>query len=399
MISNNYYNKVYIQITTYKQYSKLKEDMNHEKEIIKRFSQPDDNTKFICSICLNTKSKYDDYGKPECNKRKTKSCPICQKGVHYRWEGLAEKLKPEKCEVKEKAIRMSDHTSSTKTVQTSQTDVTQGLNLLNEVLTVFQSKKQICVEKEKYNKTVIVKDACVETESWRIKTDIKPKLTISKVYHISIAESNVAENNKFTIVNCSQPQRDRNSQYSIDLIKHKSSSIPQMKLEELKHSLKEKTKSKDAIEEVNRMFATVRKNALLESTDDGNRPLIRSGPRVLPVVRVNKKHGHDMTCGSKLRFSYDRREEKRVEEKHCKCCQTNNYLLSSGDSLIKPSCHCQQRTCEKVCGKGGHVSHCHTGCRQYHDVCDHCCQRFKDNRCHHHVCYEDTNDGDSCASS
>ncbi|CAG5053042.1 unnamed protein product [Parnassius apollo] len=373
--------------------------MNHEKEIAKRFIRNDDNTKFICSICLNAKSKCNDNKKPECNKRKSKSCPICQRGLENGVQISSEnKLKLNKSDVKEKPARvMSNHlNSNTKTVQTSQTDVSHGLNLLNEVLTVFQSKKKLPIEKENHGKTVIVKDASVATEYLLSNKEIKPKLTVSKIFRLSIEDSIVNGNNNFTIVNYSQPQRNKNSQYSIDLSKHKSSSIPQMKLEELKNSLKEKAKSKDAIEEVNRMFATVKKNAVVESLGDTNRPMIRNGPRVLPVVKTKT---YENECSNNTCTIDDNNSgfRKAKEIQNCKFCQTNNYLLSSGDFLLNPdSCH--QIISDKMCSKCIHMVKCrHHNYRQIHDVCQHCCQRCMENRCHHNYC-EENHDGDSCTS-
>lgn len=351
MIPNNYNcKKVHIQITTYTKQESEK-NMNHEKEIAKSFMRSDSGAKFICSICLNTKPKSDEIVKLECNKRRWRSCPICHKDFDLRCETSTDStLIHNKCEVgmKPVCIPTNQRALSTKIVQTSETDVSQGLNLLNEVLTVFQNKKHLCIEKEKHTKTVIVKDASVETENLLDKKYIQPKLTVSQVFSVSIDENVVSAKNKFTIVNCSQPRRYVTSQYSIDLIKHKSSSIPQMKLEELKHSLKEKTRSKDAIEEVNRMFATVRNNTLRERIDEANRPLIRHGPRVLPVVKTeNKAYVNEVSS-------------------NCKFCQTNNYLLSSGDSFGKAMC------CKSINDRTECVNkmRCYKCCLHSRDICE-----------------------------
>ncbi|CAH0716892.1 unnamed protein product, partial [Brenthis ino] len=262
--------------------------------------------RFICSICLNKHSSKEDMRYTESCKRKSKSCPICQKNNG--------KAGDKERDAQEVGI-------NGKNVQTSQPDVTQGLNLLNEVLTVFQNKKQSEIKKDK-SKTIILKDACVGTER------ITPKLSVSKMFLYSI-EENGNNSGKCEVINC---QPESKSQFSIDLFKHKSSSIPQMKLDELKNSLRQKKTSKDAIEEVNRIFATVRK---LDTTDP-NRPMIRNGPRVLPVVKIENK------------FS----ENDDAATLKCNC---QNYKMSSGDSF--ECCHKNKRNDETfyMCC---HYQHC-----------------------------------------
>ncbi|XP_049882427.1 uncharacterized protein LOC126378278 [Pectinophora gossypiella] len=252
-------------------------------------------------------------------------CPICSKNCDYCSRNRNAVCNNGKINIdtKEKGEDTEKLESSSKDVQTSQADLSQGLNLLNEVLTVFQTKKlDIPKEPSITNcRTKICKDAGVETE-FPVKTFYKTKLSMSKVFKYSINEEKVNEHPKFMIVNSSQPEMMK-SQYSINLNRYKSSSIPQMKLEELKHSLKEKTKSKDAIEEVNRMFATVGKYNN-ESLDDSNRPVVRTGPRVLPVVKT-KNFENPAKKDSLCQLGCARKIS-------CKCCQTSNYYLSCGDS-------------------------------------------------------------------
>lgn len=328
MIPSTDYRKVHIYITT----------LNHKRLEIKELRAMNDTrsrhckqvpNKFICSICLNTKPG-DEKIVNDGEKRKTKSCPICQKSDDTKT-------------VFNNNVSKIDGPTN-KVVQTSQTDVTQGLNLLNEVLTVFQSKKQL---EQKTVKTLIFKDASVSTDY--CAADLRPKLSVSKIFQFSIEENKNKDNNTFLIVNCCQPDVVTKSLYSINLRKHKSSSIPQMKMEELKNSLKEKTKSKDAIEEVNRMFATVRRNDK-ESVDDTNRPMIRHGPRVLPVVKtenVNRREPSDES-------------EEIIRRRSCKCCQTNNYLMSGGDSSREIKCCYTRNEREKEkCDKGIYMLCCH----------------------------------------
>ncbi|CAF4742772.1 unnamed protein product [Pieris macdunnoughi] len=106
---------------------------------------------------------------------------------------------------------------------------TEDINeIISEVLNVFKSKK-------------FKKDATTNTDK---------KLVVSKTFHLSINSV------------CDYPQTI------------KSSSIPQMKTE-----LKQRhVKHRDPIAEVNRMFANV----------NLNRPTVRNGPRILPVVKTDR---------------------------------------------------------------------------------------------------------------
>lgn len=307
MISSQDYKKVRIHTTLKRKHLELK-DLK-EMDYMRARNCKEVPNKFICSICLNTKPNNDENN-IESEKRKTTSCPVCKKSDDT--QTVFRNKDPKK-----------DIDPICKVVQTSQTDVTQGLNLLNEVLTVFQSKKQL---EQKVMKTVIYKDASVATDVCVKVADLRPKLSVSKIFNFSIEEDIKRDNNKFMIINSCQPDVGTKSQHSTNLTKRKSSSIPQMKMEELKNSLKEKTKSKDAIEEVNRMFATVRRNDR-DSVDDTNRPMVRHGPRVLPVV---KTYENDM-----------------CRKRSCKCCQTNNYILSSGDSSREIECHHSKNEREK----------------------------------------------------
>lgn len=346
--------KVEIHVTSYKKdnlttdLTKMNEDKNMRSSKL--------NHKFICSICL--KSKPEDTT-DEHYKINSKPCPICQKGRDFCKENVqseAEKMhykteKEQKTKVSNKdKDRPKSMNTETKSVQTVQTD----LNLLNEVLTVFQSKKTEQVK----SKTVLLKDASVSTNNVRY---LYAKLSVSKVFQFSIDHNKANENGKF-IVMSSKGDDCRSS--NIDLIiTHKSSSIPQMKLEELKYCLKEKTKSKDAIEEVNRMFATVKRN--YKNNDNLNRPSIRSGPRLLPVVETNADHN------AKHLLS-------------CKCCQTYN-CMSSGDPIkcyqpkenersVQTKC-CHTKESEK-CVKCVYMLCCHyKNCRQMQAgvmICEKC---------------------------
>ncbi|KOB78603.1 Uncharacterized protein OBRU01_01740 [Operophtera brumata] len=223
--------------------------------------------------------------------------------------------KTEKVQKTKESIKDKDRPNKkteTKSVQTVQTDLNKNLNLLKEVLTVFQSKK---IEQVK-SKTVILKDASVSTNNVR---NLTSKLSISKVFQVSIDRNKTNEEGKF-IVTSSKVDDCRSSNMDL-ILTHKSSSIPQMKLEELKYRLKEKTKSKDTIEEVNRMFATVGRNH--KNNDSLNRPSLRSGPRLLPVVETNadRNEKHLKRCGTEIARNHS-----------CKCCQTYN-CMSSGDSI------------------------------------------------------------------
>ncbi|CAH2084154.1 unnamed protein product [Euphydryas editha] len=301
--------------------------------------------RYICSICLNQKPLRDDKN-IECDKRKSKSCPICQKNCNYEYDcAVQNDYKSNERDDKQEKYG--------KIVQTSQADVTQGMSLLNEVLTVFQSKKQSEIKKDKC-KTIIMKDASVNTED--CKKDFS-KLTVSDVFYFTIEKNNETHDSKFEILNC-RPETTKVSQFSIDLMHRKSSSIPQMKLEELKKSLKEKNKSKDAIEEVNRMFATVRKCEVNEKFGTPNRPMIRSGPRVLPVVKTPNENA----------------DAKNKPANNCRYCQTN-YKMSSGDTF-----EYNHRTNDK-CENCFYMMCCH-----YHHslhsgaACPHCCKDCEHNK-------------------
>ncbi|PZC84798.1 uncharacterized protein LOC110384653 [Helicoverpa armigera] len=285
------------------------------------------HNKYVCSICLNKGGEKNG----ECCKKAPKNCPICQKNRECTTRDCSAGKK-DKPTATEKAGILKD--PNVKTVQTSDTNVSQGLTLLNEVLTVFQNKK-VDGTKEKV-KPGRFKDAAVSTDDKTDERSVKerdrPRLTVSTFqYSIDENKKYAYENGHCVIVNCCQPDFVR-KQNSIDLIKHKSSSIPQMKLEELKYSLKEKTKSKDAIEEVNRLFATVKRPGKM--SENSNRPMVRNGPRVLPVVNSNY---HDVV--KKKNFGVE------CNVHSCKCCHT---CMSSGDAFPKNECcHDENEKCEK----------------------------------------------------
>lgn len=349
MISNTSGKKISIYITTYKPDFKWKKNLEMD-ERTKKTCRARNN---LCSICL--KSKFEQKN-GDCYKIITQSCPICQKSRDRCCTSNKDK---------DKEICDSEDVHNVKDVQTSDTNVSQGLNLLNEVLTVFQKKKRE-INKDKM-KTVHSKDVAVSTDN----TKDSSRLTISK-FNYSIEERKKPEIGAFVIVNSFQPDFIRKSQYSIDLIKHKSSSIPQMKLEELKYSIKEKSKSKDAIEEVNRMFATVRKTA--KYIENSNRPMVRNGPRVLPVVK-------SMVCQDTMSANME------VEKHPCTCCQT---CMSSGDSFAKLECGHEINNLS--CDRNVYMLCCHYQNRRKMQTgmltCDHC-RRFKDCRCEH-------NNNDDC---
>lgn len=275
---------VRIDITTYKP-NKHKNSYKMNKKIDDK-NEKHDKKNIMCPICLN---RRDDIN------RTFKTCPIC-----YQCENNNKKNKNEVTELFK--------IKNSKGVQTEK-NLKEGLHLLTEVLTEFQNKK--LESKSKSN----VKDASVSTE---LKT---PKLCYSKVFRYTV-DGNLGSN-QFTLI-CSS-KNDFQENESINPIKNKSSSIPLMKLEELKNSLKEKPKSKDTITEVNRMFANVRKKV---NGDELNRPLIRNGPRILPVVQTNIETNNDFT-----------------RKKSCKCCHTMT-CMSSGDSFVRPDSLFNER-CEK----------------------------------------------------
>ncbi|CAB3241923.1 unnamed protein product [Arctia plantaginis] len=347
MISNTSGKKISIYITTYKPDFRWKKDLEMDKRNNKKTCRAKNN---FCSICLKSKFEQRDG---DYYKFVTQSCPICQKNCDYCHNSTKDK------EICDKTTL--ENFRNVKDVQTSDTNVTQGLNLLNEVLTVFQKKKGD-INKDKI-KPVHSKDVAVSTDN----TKDSSRLTISK-FHYSIEDRKKPEIGAFVIVNSFQPDYIRKSQYSIDLIKHKSSSIPQMKLEELKYSVKEKSKSKDAIEEVNRMFATVRKTD--KYIENSNRPMVRNGPRVLPVVK--NMVGQD-TMSAHM---------ENVEKNPCTCCQT---CMSSGDSFTKLECGHDVNNSNH--DRNVYMLCCHYQNKQKMQAgmltCDHC-RSSKDNyRCEH----------------
>ncbi|XP_026316284.1 uncharacterized protein LOC113227549 [Hyposmocoma kahamanoa] len=302
-IDNKTYKRVNIEITTFKRniFAKDQRTMTDGVMCRNRNSQTNrnHNSRFICSICLNTNSPKEDRDDLD-PRRKTKSCPVCQRNL----ETCIEKCTPKK----------DSSSINCKTVQTSLTDISEGFNLLNEVLTVFQTQKVDCKK--------LVKDAAVLTEH---KKPSNVNLEISKIFSFSVrCEDRFKDDSKFSVIDCHQPYVSGKSH--INLSKHKSSSIPQMKMEELKKSLTEKIKSKDAVEEVNRMFATVRKN--YHEMSESNRPLVRSGPRVLPVVKTGVSN--NLIKMEKSEGNIPSQEKKL---KNFQCCQTSNYYLSGGDSV------------------------------------------------------------------
>ncbi|XP_063631711.1 uncharacterized protein LOC134802924 [Cydia splendana] len=314
MLAKERFKKVTINITTYSE--------PKTKYIIKmnKTYSRNESSRFICSICLNNNARNEEQNNLKSDKRKSKSCPMC--------DGTATTILNER-------INKTEHKaedSRIKTAPPSKVNVDHGLNLLTEVLTVFQSQKEHN-DKEK-NRTIVLKDACVSAALGKTK----PKLSLCKTFQLSIDGGCVQESGKFCLVNACQPKVATNSQCSIDLIKHKSSSIPQMKMEELKNSLKEKTKTnKDAIEEVNRMFATVKRD---DNFDNINRPLIRNGPRVLPVVKTSMDT-------SQRQSDVDSDQSYKI----CKCCQNNqNYYMSSGDSVAKRD-RCEKSVNVECCNK------------------------------------------------
>lgn len=308
-IDNKTYKTVNIEITTFKKNNPSR-NQRTMTDCVKRRNTNDQTSynqtsRFICSVCLNTKCPREDKD-DIASRRKTKSCPVCERQI----EACIEKNASGK-EIKTTEVLSSPNC---KKVQTSQTNINEGLNLLNEVLTVFQNKK---VDDKKK-----LKDAAVVTENRKVSN---ANLGFSKVFSFSIKnEDRFRDDSKFSVINSHQPYVITKS--NINLSKHKSSSIPQMKMEELKKSLKDKTKSKDAVEEVNRMFATVRKNYNEMNSSNTNRPLVRSGPRVLPVVKTNMSNSH---------LKVEKSEENIPQTKkfeNFKRCQTTNYYLSGGDS-------------------------------------------------------------------
>ncbi|CAH0404217.1 unnamed protein product [Chilo suppressalis] len=323
MIREGKYKEVKINITTFKS---RKPDTKPENNIVnmndnsyKKHNHKETSNRFICSICLNANTR-------DCNqefgRRQSMSCPKCRQSCDF------DKLSPR---------------IKTRTVQTSNNDVNQDLNLLKEVLTVFKNSKQVVKKSES---DTLKKDVSVETD---MKISLRHKLSKSRTFQFSIAEDSAANKvNNCKVIHYSEPDNVRRSHFGLDLSKRKSSSIPQMKIEELRHSLKEKTTSKDAIEEVNRMFATVRRN---EDENRHNRPFVRTGPRVLPVVRTN--------IDNKKKESSESDTEKLTENTPCKCCHANNWQMSGGDSAYKQECCYQKVACKGDCEKCIYMVCCH----------------------------------------
>ncbi|XP_059058935.1 uncharacterized protein LOC131852289 [Achroia grisella] len=323
------YKKVQIHITTFETelHENIEENKIMNKDNRNRYRNTANN-KTVCSICLNTKT---------VDKEKIEEiriiCPICHKNNQCDKYGCDNRTMTEKQQANHEKREQETKKHNTKVIQTSHSDITQGLNLLNEVLTVFQSKKQLSVERAT-SKTALSKDAYTITEVKPKNCDLKPKLSLSRVFQYSIEEdTKIYDNYNFRIVHYFQPDYMRKSQH---LIKRKSSSIPQMKLEELKHSLKEKNKSKDTIQEVNRMFATVKKNEISNCLEYSNRPAVRNGPRILPVVKTKDHEDANIEFNKKTEL-----------EHNCTCCGMNQQL-SSGDSL-NHMCHkmCHEKKCDK----------------------------------------------------
>ncbi|XP_030020404.2 uncharacterized protein LOC115440298 [Manduca sexta] len=316
MTPREIYKSVHIEITTYKSNIYQSTDMNGQI-----YPKPYFN-RFICDLCLNSKPERETV-----QNRKTKTCPICQRNI------TANKITNDIAENKEFKVKKSN----SKEVQT-QSDTNPNFDLLDEVLKAFKSKKEIDV------KTKLSKDVETSTDD----LNGKAKLTCSKVFLYSIGD-NKTDYKVCTVVN-SYPSEGKKS---IELIKHKSSSIPQMKMDELKHALREKTKSKDAIEEVNRMFATVRKYDL-ENSNDNNRPMIRHGPRVLPVVKtkpiVECKYCqvNCMSSGDSANECYHRKNENKCEKcVYMLCCHyKNNTKLMQNDVVLCENCR-EKHSCEK----------------------------------------------------
>ncbi|KAG7312697.1 hypothetical protein JYU34_001065 [Plutella xylostella] len=330
------------------------------KDIRKKQTQ-----KFICSICLNNRA--DDN-------KTCRSCPICERNLEIAHvvNSPSESRKDGTDKYKQ------NFKTKESTVQTSLTDINQGLTLLHEVLNVFQCRKKTVTDGKETDvtHTSTRKSVCVCTECRAANT----KLAVTKVLQHSIsAPDSDCSKGKFTIISSSQP--NKSIENSINISKQKSSSIPQMKLEELKNAMKEKTKSKDAIEEVNRMFATVKKAAGDDTIT--NRPLIRHGPRVLPVVKpIHQFFSREDPCSED---NLSELADKKLISKVNQCSQVSNLNMCSGDSVKNSDKCCQHcKTCEKnkrsvymlCCNYKNHV------CEMKRDVpiCE-CCLRKIEPKC------------------
>lgn len=332
MISRENYKSVRIHILTYKkklypinkQHNNMSEELKHTKIA--------PTNKVACPVCSNfNKVARNAEESKKIHKLFSKTCELClqtpkmlnnhQDKVKYCANEIISDSKACKkcCRARQRSIGM----------QTNQTDLNKNLNLLNEVLTVFQNNKEI-------SKTVSQKDAYISTDAIQA-----PNLRISKVFQFSTDDPIICVNDRSTIIT-SHEDIVRN-RCSLDLSKHKSSSVPQMKLDELKSSVKEKARSKDAVEEVNRMFANVTRKRQDDEDKDLNRPSVRNGPRILPVIKKEERAS----------YSIDHILSP------CRFCRSDDF--SSGDSFLRTSEHsenCNQKensdktdNCVYMCGR------------------------------------------------
>lgn len=264
---NGFTSTIHIHITTYQQMKPVK--INHKESTDEMYSP---NNKFTCPFCLNTRQELRMVNKENGNIE----CPFCKK-YFIASNHIFKKEVALNCPDNEYKISIEvDVEKKAKYVQTSLINAVEGFDLLNEVLEVFKDKRNSISDK----KSKTYKDVCVCTTP-----SSGPRLTISKTCNISINNNsyNNADKSSYIVIHSSEPVNHITSNCSRNLLKHKSSSIPQMKIEELKYSLKEKSSSKDTIQEVNRMFATMKTRETREIANF-NRPNIRNGPRLLPVV-------------------------------------------------------------------------------------------------------------------
>ncbi|GBP15612.1 hypothetical protein EVAR_5310_1 [Eumeta japonica] len=268
-----------------------------------------DSNKFICSVCLN--NRHADDAEEEIARLRTESCPVCRRHFDSCQSHVTRKPTKDKNTVDD--LTSTHSPKGNRKVQATQTEVAQGLSLLNEVLNVFQNHKS---EETKFGngKSSRYKDA-------GMVTDGKDRLlTVCNLYQFSVTDDKSSLKN-FVVLDSKCTEKPK-VEPVICLIKQKSSSIPQMKIDEIKFSLKEKTKSKDAIDEVNRMFATVRKSDLNDALDSTNRPMLSNAPRVLPVAKSKKSHFH----------SKDTHKSDDKQKGKCRCGHRSNiFYLSGGD--------------------------------------------------------------------
>ncbi|KAJ2939366.1 hypothetical protein O0L34_g13461 [Tuta absoluta] len=284
-----------------------------------------------------------------------------------------------KCKEKRDRSTYVNNPGKVAETQTSKTRM-DDKDLLTEVLTVFQTKRT-----EPIRRNCTLNSDC-KPASFQAANDVKRKintLSVSKLVKYSINE-NDTRNSGFMIIDSHQPDKHKSTTSSIRLFrKDKSSSIPQMKLEELKYSLKEKSKPlNDTVQEVNRMFAIVGKFEKSSKDDLNNRPITRSGPRILPVVNTesprlktkelvdnfsivsNQKTPQENLRGKKDNYS-EISESRRLIQSG-KMCQTNDYYMSGGDS--KESC--SDVLVEKNCRKLVYALPCyHNGSNQQCECC------------------------------